>query len=187
MPLEPLDEYGASKAAGEIALHAASARGLACIRLRPFNHSGPGQTEDFVVPAFAAQIARIEAGLAKPVMRVGNLDAARDFVDVRDVCDAYALALARGEAVPPGTAINVASGVARRIGDILEALLSLARVPIRVQPDPARMRPSEVPVVVGDPGRAAALLGWSPRIPFETTLADVLADWRQRVSAETVG
>ena len=182
-PLEPLDDYGASKAAGDLALSAAAARGLKCLRLRPFNHSGPGQTEDFAIPAFAAQIARIEAGLEEPVVRVGNLDAARDFVDVRDVCDAYALALANGASLPRGTSVNIASGVARRIGDVLDALLSLSRTTIRVEPDPARMRPSEVPSAAGDPGRAADLLGWSPRIPFEATLADVLDDWRCRVSS----
>lgn len=180
-PLEPLDEYGASKAAGDLALSAAAARGLKCLRMRPFNHSGPGQTEDFAVPAFAAQIARIEAGLEEPTVRVGNLDAARDFVDVRDVCDAYALAVAYGASLPPGTAMNVASGVARRIGDVLEALLSLSRTTIRVESDPARMRPSEVPSAVGDPTRAAELIGWTPRIPFEDTIAEVLDDWRRQV------
>ena len=186
-PVEPLDEYGASKAAGDLALGVAARGGLRCLRMRPFNHSGPGQSEDFALPAFAAQIARIEAGLAEAVLSVGNLDAARDFVDVRDVCDAYALALLKAHEISPGTILNVASGVPRRIGDLLEALLALSTVRIRIAQDPARMRPSDVAVAVGDPGRAAALLGWAPRIPLERTLADVLDDWRQRVSAETVG
>ncbi|MFO1208201.1 MAG: GDP-mannose 4,6-dehydratase [Amaricoccus sp.] len=181
--LEPLDEYGASKAAGDLALRAAAARGLKCLRLRPFNHSGPGQTEDFVIPAFAAQIARIEAGLAEPVLHVGNLGAARDFVDVRDVCDAYALALRNGNSVPPGTVLNIATGTARRIDSVLGALLAMSRARIRVEEDPARMRPSDVPVASGDPGRAAAVLGWEARIPFETTLRNVLAEWRRRVTA----
>ena len=184
--VEPLDDYGASKAAGDLALGAAAQRGLRCLRMRPFNHSGPGQAEDFVIPAFAAQIARIEAGLAEGVLRVGNLDAARDFVDVRDVCDAYALALLKAREIKSGTVLNVASGIPRRIGDLLDALLALSTATIRVEPDPARMRPSDLPIAIGDPSRAAALLGWEPRIPLERTLADVLDAWRQRVAAEAV-
>jgi GDP-4-dehydro-6-deoxy-D-mannose reductase len=185
--VEPLDEYGASKAAGDLALGVAARAGLRCLRMRPFNHSGPGQSEDFAVPAFAAQIARIEAGSAEGVLRVGNLDAARDFVDVRDVCDAYALALLKAREIEPGTVLNVASGVPRRMGDLLEELLALSAAPIRVEPDPARMRPSDFAVVAGDPGRAAALLDWSPRIPFKQTLSDVLDDWRARVARSVDG
>jgi len=152
-------------------------RGLDVVLMRPFNHAGPGQGEGFVVSAFAAQIARIEAG-AEPVIRVGDLEAERDFVDVRDVCDAYALALTAP--LTPGTALNLASGRARRIGDVLEALLSMSRVAIRVETDPDRLRPSEVPCALGDATRARALLGWEPRIPFEDTLRDALEDWRAR-------
>jgi GDP-4-dehydro-6-deoxy-D-mannose reductase len=179
--IDPQDAYGASKGAGDLALGAAAARGLRCVRMRAFNHSGPGQGEDFVIPAFAAQIARIEAGAAAPILHVGDLSAARDFLDVRDVCDAYALALVHGSGLEPGTILNVASGVGRRIGDVLDGLLALSEAEMRVATDPDRVRPSGLPVAVGDAGRARQLLGWEPRIPFEQTLADVLNDWRARV------
>jgi GDP-4-dehydro-6-deoxy-D-mannose reductase len=182
-PLDPLDAYAASKAAGDLALGVLARRGLRCVRFRPFNHTGPGQSEGFVIAAFAAQIARIEAGLEEPVLRVGNLEAERDFVDVRDVVRAYGLALLHSGILPPGTVLNVASGVPRRIADILDALRGMSRVPIAVRTDPARMRASDVPRAVGDADRLQALLGWVPRIPFEQTLADVLADWRARVRA----
>ena len=121
--LAPIDEYSATKAAADLALGALSRARLKCIRLRPFNHIGPGQSEAFVVPAFAMQIARIEAGLAPPVIRVGNLDAQRDFLDVRDVANAYALVMKNLERMGSGTVLNIASGIPRRISDILASLV----------------------------------------------------------------
>ena len=114
--LAPMDEYAASKAAADLALGAMTYRGLRCVRFRPFNHSGPGQAEGFVVPDFAAQIARIEPGLAQPVMEVGNFDVERDFLDVRDVADAYVLAVQKAETVKSGAIFNIASGIPRRVG-----------------------------------------------------------------------
>ncbi len=187
-PGRPLDEtaapapqntYAATKAAADLALGAMAADGLRVVRLRPFNHTGPGQTEAFVVPAFAAQAARIAAGLQPPVLNVGNLDARRDFHDDRDVCAAYAAALAADLA--PGTILNLASGTPRRIGDVLAHLLRLAGVAPRIEPDPARMRPSDIPTAAGDAAAARAKLGWAPAIAWETTLRDVLADWSDRV------
>ncbi len=180
-PLAPLNTYGATKAAADLALGAMAAEGLRVIRARPFNHTGPGQTEAFVVPAFARQVARIAAGLQPPVLRVGALDPQRDFLDVRDVCAAYAAALAHCERLPPGTILNIASGQPRAVGGILHALLEAAGVQAEIKPDAARLRPTDIPLAAGDAGLARRLLGWAPAIPWEQTLADVLADWRQRI------
>jgi nucleoside-diphosphate-sugar epimerase len=179
----PQNTYAATKAAADLALGALAADGLRVVRLRPFNHTGPGQTEAFVVPAFAAQAARIAAGLQPPVLKVGNLDARRDFLDVRDVCAAYVAAIARAETLPPGAILNIASGTSHRIGDILTALLRLAGIAPRIEPDPARMRPSDIPTASGDARLACAALGWTAAIPWQTTLRDVLADWSRRVTS----
>jgi len=185
--LEPVDEYAATKAAADLALGALSRSGLNSIRLRPFNHTGPGQSEDFVVPALAMQIARIEAGLAPPVLRVGNLDTQRDFLDVRDVAQAYALVVKKARQLAPGTVLNIASGTPRRIGDILAALMARSRVQITVAHDPARRRSADLPVMVGDPGRAQRLLGWKPVHAFDDTLDAVLEDCRRRARATRSG
>lgn len=182
--LSPVDEYGATKAAGDLALGALTRRGLMCVRTRPFNHTGPGQTEAFVVTAFAMQIARIEAGLDEPVIRVGNLNAKRDFLDVRDVVDAYARIVQNSKVVATGTILNIASGEARSVGSILEGLLSLSPARISVEHDPARMRPSDPLVIVGNAEKARKLLAWSPGCPLEATLADVLADCRDRIAMQ---
>jgi GDP-4-dehydro-6-deoxy-D-mannose reductase len=179
MPIEPLDTYAATKAAAEMALSAMTSEGLRLVRLRPFNHIGPGQSAAFAVAAFAGQIARIEAGLQPPELAVGALTAERDFLDVRDVCAAYAATLARADTLPPGIAINIASGTARRIGAVLDELLALAKVPITIRTDPARLRPDDLPRSLGDPSLAERLLGWRPTIPWATTLADTLADCRR--------
>jgi nucleoside-diphosphate-sugar epimerase len=183
--LAPINVYGATKAAADLAVGAMPDRGIAgglhVIRLRPFNHAGPGQSEDFALPAFARQVARIAAGRQTPVLRAGNLDPERDFLDVRDIARAYALAIAQAKALPNRTILNLASGTPRRIGALLADLIALSGVPISVEPDPARMRPSDIPRAVGDAARARALLGWAPRIPWQQTLADVLEDWKKRV------
>ena len=178
--LAPIDEYSATKAAADLALGALSRARLKCIRLRPFNHIGPGQSEAFVVPAFAMQIARIEAGLAPPVIRVGNLDAQRDFLDVRDVANAYALVMKNLERMKSGTVLNIASGIPRRISDILASLVAQSRVEISVEQDPLRQRAGDLPIIVGDASRARELLHWQPEHPFEDTLTAVLNDCRAR-------
>lgn len=180
--LAPLDEYGVTKAAADLAIGAWARKGLRSVRLRPFNHTGPGQSEDFVVPAFAMQIARIEAGLEAPVMQVGNLDAARDFLDVRDVARAYVLALAQADAIEAGEIFNIASGIAWRIGDILDQLLAASKADIQVVKDETRMRPSDLPKVVGNAEKARNELGWQPRHAFDTTLGDVLNYSRREVA-----
>jgi GDP-4-dehydro-6-deoxy-D-mannose reductase len=183
--LTPLDEYSASKAAADLALGALARRGLKCVRLRPFNHTGPGQTEAFVVPAFAAQIARIEAGVSAPVMSVGNLEAQRDFLDVRDVAHAYALAVLHSDQLQPGSILNVASGVPRKIADVLKTLVEMSKVEISITQDNERMRPSDIPIMVGDAGRVRELLGWEPTHAFDGTLAAVLDHWRARLAQPT--
>lgn len=179
--LAPMDEYAASKAAADLALGAMTYRGLRCIRFRPFNHSGPGQAEGFVVPDFAAQIARIEAGLTPPVMEVGNLDAERDFLDVRDVADAYALAIQKAETLKSGAIFNIASGIPRRVGDILELMLTQSPAKIQLMRDPKRLRSTDLPRLVGNAGRAQKYLAWAPKYRFEDTVVDILNDWRGRV------
>ncbi len=178
--LAPLNTYAATKAAADLALGAMAAEGLRAIRMRPFNHTGPGQTDAFVVAAFARQVARIAAGLQPPVLQVGDLSPLRDFLDVRDVCAAYAQVLAAD--LTPGAILNVASGQSRRIGDVLRDLLHAAGVTADIQTDPARLRPSDIPIAAGDAGRLRAL-GWAPAVPWAQTVADTLAYWRHKIAA----
>jgi GDP-4-dehydro-6-deoxy-D-mannose reductase len=173
--LAPLNSYAATKAAAELALGAMTSDGLRLLRLRPFNHTGPGQSEAFVVPAFAGQIARIEAGLAKPEIAVGALEPERDFLDVRDICAAYAAGLRVFDQLANNSVLNLASGVAVRIGDILDRLLAQARVKITVTTDPERLRAVEIARAVGDASAARRLLGWQPSHTLAETLNTVLA------------
>ncbi len=180
--LRPVNPYAVSKAAQDLfAYQYHISHRLRTIRFRPFNHIGPRQTEAFVVPAFAAQIARIEAGLQPPVLRVGNLAVERDFSDVRDIVRAYELAALHGEV---GAAYNVGSGQAVGIQRILDILLTFSTHDIQIEPDPSRMRPSDVPRVVCDASRFHADTGWTPRIPLEQTLFDTLEYWRFRVQEQ---
>jgi len=183
-PLAPLNVYAHTKAAADFALGGMAGQGLRVIRLRAFNHTGPGQTADFVVPAFACQIARISAGLQPPVLEVGNLNTWRDFLDVRDVCNAYVACIARRDHLAPGTILNVASGEPRRIGDMLMALAALAGVKLEIKPDPSRIRDTDIRLACGNASRARDQLGWVPAIPWTKTLQDVLEDWHGRISAE---
>jgi GDP-4-dehydro-6-deoxy-D-mannose reductase len=176
--LEPASPYALSKLAQEqLALKAASEDGLQIIVTRSFNHTGPRQQPSFVAPSIARQIALIERGELEPVIRVGNLDAQRDLLDVRDTVRAYAALLGAGT---PGTVYNVASGVGRPVGALLDALVSRARVPIRIETDPQRMRANDIPVLIGDATRLRNATGWRPEIPFEQTLDDLLAYWRDQ-------
>ena len=178
----PMNSYAATKAAADLALGAMAHDGLRVVRLRLFNHTGPGQSDQFVLPAFARQIALIESARQAPPLRVGGLDSMRDFLDVRDVCGAYDRCLQCGPELGPGTVLNIASGVPRRIGDILDTLLELAGLRTEVVTDAARLRGTEIVSASGDSSRARNLLGWAPEIPWQQTLADVLADWRLRVA-----
>ncbi len=183
-PLSPINTYGATKAAADLAIAAMAAEGLPAIRLRPFNHAGPGQSADFAIPAFARQIALIRAGRQEPVLRTGNLDGFRDFLDVRDVCAAYALCLRHAERFEPGSVMNIASGTARRIGDVLAGLLAVSDLAVRIEHDAARARPTDIPLAIGDSRRLRERLGWVPAIAWQQTLRDVLDDWTLRVAEE---
>jgi GDP-4-dehydro-6-deoxy-D-mannose reductase len=178
-PLRPVNPYAVSKATVDLLAYQYFVSHKArTIRLRPFNHIGPRQSERFVSSAFAAQIARIEAGLQEPLLRVGNLAAERDFTDVRDMVAAYESAARAGV---PGEAYNIGSDRTVSVQYLLDVLLSLSRVPIRVEPDPARMRPADVPRVVCDSRRFRATTGWKPCISIEQTLSDLLAYWRMTI------
>ncbi len=179
-PLAPANTYAATKAAADLAIGAMAADGLRAIRARPFNHTGPGQSDEFVVAAFAAQIARIVAGRQPPTLRVGRLDPERDFLDVRDVCAAYIACLTRADHIAPGTILNIASGQRRQIGSILTTLLTLANTTATIESEPSRLRPNDIPTACGNPAAATATLHWQPSIPWDQTLRDVLAWWRGR-------
>lgn len=174
-PFAPLNIYAASKAAADLALGAMAAESrLRLIRFRPFNHTGPGQSDAFVIPAFAAQIRAIIEDRQPPVIRVGNLDAARDFLDVRDVVSAYTLAIEHRDDLPPNPVFNLASGVPRRIGDILDAMIVASGTDIAIEIDPSRLRPVDIPTAFGNPAAARRFLFWHPTIPFEDTLRAML-------------
>jgi GDP-4-dehydro-6-deoxy-D-mannose reductase len=185
--LEPVSAYAASKAAADLMMGQMAAQGLSIVRLRPFNHTGPGQTDTYVVPAFARQVACIEAGIQEPVMKVGNLDSQRDFLDVRDVVDGYVRAILRAGELPTGSIYNLASGTPRRVGDILDELLSLSTARIEITKDRNLLRPSDIPVVIGDAGRAGDQLGWSPKWQWSETLMTLLNYWRARVADKLQG
>lgn len=152
--------------------------GMRTIRTRAFNHTGSGQSDQFVCSRFAKMIAEIEKGLREPVLTVGNLDAIRDFTDVRDVVQAYALSVTHGTA---GEAYVIASGVGRSIQEVVDRLLSLSRIPIRIETDPTLLRPSDVPALFGNSTKIKEATGWYPHIRFEKTLEDILNHWRTRV------
>jgi len=179
-PVRPANFYAATKQSGEAWCEFyREAHGLDVVVLRPFNHIGPRQSDRFVASSFARQVAAIEAGRSAPVLQVGNLEAYRDFTDVRDVVRAYLLA---AEKAPGGQILQVCSGRRVRIREIVDFYLSRAKVEIEVTPDPQRMRPSDVPEFWGGYEKLQALTGWQPAIPLEQTLRDILDYWRSRLS-----
>jgi len=178
-PLRPLSPYAVSKVAQDyLAYQYWMSHRLHTVRTRGFNHTGPRRGEVFVTSNLARQVAAAEKGQQEPVIRVGNLDAVRDFTDVRDMVRAYWLALERGE---PGEVYNICSGRGYTVRAVLDILLGLAQTRVEVRQDPDRLRPSDVPALVGDCTRFRAISGWEPTIPFEVTLKDLLDYWRQRL------
>jgi GDP-4-dehydro-6-deoxy-D-mannose reductase len=177
----PANEYAVTKAAADLAIGSLTSSGLRSIRFRPFNHVGPGQTEKYALSSFAAQIARIELNLQPPVIRVGNLNAERDFLDVRDVADAYVKAAMRSDQIPAGSIFNIASGIPLRVADLLNRLIEMSNVDVSVEQDPTRIRPIEVPRIYGDASRAKAMLDWSPRHDINGTISDLLSNWRRMI------
>jgi GDP-4-dehydro-6-deoxy-D-mannose reductase len=176
-PLRPLSPYALSKVAQDLmGLQYFLTHKLHIVRVRPFNHIGPRQRIGFVAADLASQIAAAETGLQPPVLEVGNLEARRDFSDVREVVQAYVQLIADGEA---GQVYNIGSGVSHSVRELLDTLLSMSQVPIQVQQDPGRMRPSDVPEVICDATRIHECTGWQTTIPFEQSLRDVLEYWRQ--------
>ena len=179
--LRPISPYAVSKVTQDMLGHQYFAtKKLNVIRVRPFTHTGPRQASLFVTPSFARQLAEMEAGVREPVMRVGFLEGKRDFTDVRDVARGYRLLIERGT---PGEVYNLGSGVPRSIRSILDALIALSSARPVVEVDPKLIRPLEVPVQYADCSKLRAATGWAPEIPFEQTLADILADWCSRVAA----
>jgi GDP-4-dehydro-6-deoxy-D-mannose reductase len=179
-PLRPASPYAVSKVAqGALALLYGPAGGLRVVLTRTFHHTGPGRGEAFAESSFARQIAEIEAGLRPGVLQVGNLEAVRDFADVRDVVRAYWMLLEKGEA---GVAYNVCSGEGRPMRRLLDLLLAASSARIEVRLDSNRLRPSDVPTQIGDPSRLREATGWEAKIPLEQTLGDLLNDWRARTA-----
>jgi len=178
-PLRPMSPYAVSKITQDfMGLQYFLSTGLHVIRVRPFNHVGEYQTEQFVLPAFAKQVALIEMGKQEPIIKVGNLEATRDFSDVKDMVKAYELILLHGE---PGEVYNLGSGNETPISRLLDILLSLSTTSIQVEQDPSRMQGSDVPRLCCDATRFSQLTGWKAEIPLESTIARVLDYWREKV------
>jgi GDP-4-dehydro-6-deoxy-D-mannose reductase len=175
-PLLPSSPYALSKLAQEM-LASKTNGTLAVTIARPFNHVGPRQDPHFVASGFARRIADIELGRWAPEISVGNLDARRDLTDVRDTVRAYQMILERGQ---PGRPYNICSARAISIRELLDLLIARARVPVDVKVDPARYRPNDTPLLLGDPARLRDELGWTPEIPIERTLDDLLEYWRNK-------
>jgi GDP-4-dehydro-6-deoxy-D-mannose reductase len=179
-PLRPTNAYARSKAAAEQVLADVLPATARLIVVRSFNHTGPGQDQRFVLPYFAAQIAAVEAGRQPACIKVGNLDAERDFLDVRDVCDAYVKLILSSTSLPPRLTVNVSSGSARRIGDLLAILKSKAICNFLIETDPARLRPSDIPRAVGENEKLRSVVDWRPATPIEETLAALLSYAREK-------
>lgn len=180
--LRPLSPYAVSKVTQDLmGYQYFKSYGVPIVRSRAFNHEGPRRDEVFVTSNFAKQVALIEAGLREPTIFVGNLKAVRDYTDVRDIVRGYWLLLERGE---PGEVYNLCSGHGWSIQEILDFFLAASHVPsIAVREDPARLRPSDVPTLIGDGAKVARAVGWQPQIPFKQTLRDLLDYWRRRISS----
>jgi len=178
-PLRPQSPYAVSKVAQDyLAYQYFRSYGLHTVRTRGFNHTGPRRGEVFICSNFARQIVEIEKGKIEPVIHVGNLEARRDFTDVRDMVRAYWLCLEKGEG---GEVYNIGSGKAYPVKEILDMLISLSEVEVKIEVDSERLRPSDVPILLADSTKFRNLTGWQPEIPFTKSLKDLLNYWRERV------
>ncbi len=178
-PLRPLSPYAVSKVAMDyLGYQYYQSYGIKIIRTRGFNHTGPRRGEVFVTSNFAKQIAEIEKGRKDSIIEVGNLDAQRDWTDVRDMARAYLLAVKKCEY---GEVYNVCSEKAVTVSDMLNLLLSFSKIKVKIVKDSSRIRPSDVPILLGDCGKFKKATGWKPEIPFEKTMKDLLNYWRERV------
>ena len=178
-PLRPLSPYAVSKVAQDLlGWQYFRSYGLKVIRTRGFNHTGPRRGEVFICSNFAKQIVEIEKKKKKPVLQVGNLEAKRDFTDVRDMVRAYWLCLEKGE---EGDVYNIGTGKTYSMKEILEMLLSISGIDVKIEVDPHRLRPSDVPVLLSDSSKFRKATGWEPKIPFRQSLEDLLGYWRERV------
>ncbi|HEV7510000.1 MAG TPA: GDP-mannose 4,6-dehydratase [Thermoanaerobaculia bacterium] len=176
-PLRPLSPYAVSKVSQDyLGYQYFQSYGLKAIRTRGFNHTGPRRGQVFVTSNFCSQVASIELGLQKSVIQVGNMEAIRDFTDVRDMVRAYWLAVTKAK---PGEVYNIATGHGIHIREMLDLVLSFSRVKVETEVDPARLRPSDVEILIGDSSKFRADTGWEPRIPFEQTVRDLLDYWRK--------
>lgn len=183
-PLRPLSPYGVSKVAQDLLAYQYHASyGIFTVRTRAFNHTGPRRGEVFVTSNFAKQVVEVEKGLREPVIYTGNLEALRDFTDVRDMVKGYWLALEKGE---PGEVYVLASGKAYSIRAILELILQMSPADINIKTDPARLRPSDVPILIGDSSKFRQQTGWQPQIPFEKTMSDLMEYWRNKLDGNTL-
>ena len=178
-PLRPLSPYAVSKVAQDLlAWQYFKSYGLRTVRTRGFNHTGPRRGEVFICSNFAKQLAEIEKGKKEPIIYVGNLEAKRDFTDVRDIVRGYWLCLEMGK---EGDVYNIGTGKAYSMKEVLNLLLSMSKVKVKVEVDPARLRPSDVPVLFSDCTKLKELTGWEPKIPFRQSLQDLLEYWRERI------
>lgn len=178
-PLRPLSPYGVSKVAQDmLSFQYFQSYGIKIVVTRGFNHTGPRRGDVFVCSNFAKQVVEIENGMKEPVINTGNLDAVRDFTDVRDMVKGYYLALKKGIA---GDRYNICSEKGYKIKELLDMFLKMSDVSIKIEKDPERMRPSDVPILVGDSSKFRKQTGWKPEIPFETTLKDLLEYWRKKL------
>ncbi|MCK8636674.1 GDP-6-deoxy-D-lyxo-4-hexulose reductase [Parasaccharibacter sp. TMW2.1882] len=184
--LIPNNPYSVTKAAADLSLGAMVREGLKVIRVRPFNHTGAGQVENFVVAAFARQIAKIEVGTQRPVVEVGNLDAERDFLDVRDVCEAYKACIDRSQDIPSGVILNICSGQTRSIRSILEKLVNFSKVEIEIRVKKELLRPVDVRYARGSNELACKILHWQPKVLWEETLQSVLNYWREKERSASI-
>lgn len=178
-PLRPLSPYAVSKIAMDyLGYQYYESYGLKIIRTRGFNHTGPRRGDVFAESTFAKQIAEIEKNKREPIVYVGNLDAERDYTDVRDMVRGYYLAVLKGK---PGEVYNICTGKAWKISKVLDYLLSLSKSKIKIAIDPLRIRPSDVPILIGDNSKFVKQTNWEPKIEFTKTLEDLLNYWRERV------